>query len=101
MPKETLHVTREAGEGLVEIVHLSQDADSCQNHKDVGRRVAELIVAGKGELEGNAKSLDGHDGDGADGRANGEVNEGVLLPVDRGDLVNHKNGKADDCNGVE
>ena len=63
--------------------------------------MAELIVAGKCKLKGNTKSLDGHDGDGADGRANGKVNEGILLSVGGCNLVNHKDGKGDDGNGVE
>lgn len=84
------------GECLVEVVHLRQDADRGQDHEDVGRRVRELVVAGKGELQRDAKGLDRHDGDGADGGADGQVDERALLAVRRGHLVDHDDGE--DCN---
>lgn len=96
-----LHVARKAGEGLVEVVHLRQDAYGCENHKDISRGVRKLVVAGKSKLQGDTESLDRHDGDGADGGADGQVNEGVLLSVDWCDLVNHEYGEGDDCDGVE
>lgn len=58
-------------------------------------------MAGKSKLKGNAESLDGHDGDGADSRANRKVDESVLLAMNRGDLVNHENGKSDNSDSVE
>ena len=63
--------------------------------------MAELIVAGKGELESDAESFDGHDGDGADRRADGEVNKRILLAVQRGDSVYHECCKSDYGNGVQ
>lgn len=49
----------------------------------------ELIVASQGELHGNAKSLDGHDRNGANGGADGDENERVLLSIHRRYPVNH------------
>lgn len=95
------HVGGKRGQGLVKVVHLGQDADGRENHEDVCRGVRELVVAGKGQLERNAKGLDGHDGDGADGRADGEVDEGVSLAVDGGDSVDHEDGKRHDRKGVQ
>ena len=63
--------------------------------------MGELVVAGKSKLKGDAESLNGHDGDGADSGADGQVNEGVLLAVYWSDLVNHKYSEGDDCDGVE
>lgn len=60
-----------------------------------------MVVAGKCELQRNTESLYRHDGDRADGGADGQVNEGVLLSVDWCDLVNHENGEGDDRYGVE
>lgn len=56
--------------------------------------MAELIVAGKGQLQGNAESLDGHDRDGSHEGADAEVDERVPLPVDGRDLVDHEDGNA-------
>jgi len=53
----------------------------------------ELVVPGKGELQRDAERLDGHDGHRADQGAYSEVDEGVLLAVDRGDLVDHHHGE--------
>lgn len=63
--------------------------------------MGELVVAGKGELEGDTEGLDRHDGDRADGRADGEVDEGVRFAVDGGHLVDHDGGKDNDDDGVE
>ena len=67
------HLSGKLAQGFVEVVHLGQDADCGQNHEDISRWVAELIAPGKRKLQRNAKRLDRHDGDGADGRANGQV----------------------------
>lgn len=58
-------------------------------------------MAGKGELQGNAKGLDRHDRDGADGRADEEVDEGALPSVDGSNLVNHDDGEDADGENVE
>lgn len=60
-----------------------------------------MIVAGKRELEGDAESLDRHDGDGANRRADGQIDEGILLSIARSDSVNHEDGECHDCDGVE
>lgn len=96
-----LHVGRERSESLVEVIHLRQDADCCENHEDVGRRVRELVVASECELESNAKGLDGHDRDGADGGADGQVDQGVSLAVDGGNSVDHEDGKSHDSKGIQ
>lgn len=58
-------------------------------------------MAGKGKLKGNSESLDGHDRDRADSRADRKVDEGILLAMDGSNLVNHENGKRDNRDGVE
>lgn len=63
--------------------------------------MSELIVARKGELEGDAKSLDGHDRDGADRRTDRQVNDRVLLAVDGSDLVDHNDCEDDDRKGIQ
>ena len=63
--------------------------------------MAELVVAGKREFQGDAKGLDGHDGDGTDSRADGQIDECVLLAMDRRDSVDHEDGKRHNANGVQ
>ena len=54
----SLHVCGELAKGLVEVVHLGQNTDASDDHKDVGRWMRELVVAAEGQLQGNAKGLD-------------------------------------------
>lgn len=96
-----LHVRGEDGQSLVEVVHLGEDTHGGKNHEHVGRGVGELVVAGKSKLEGDSESLDRHDGDGADGRADRKVDECILLAVNRGNLVDHDEREDDDGDGVE
>lgn len=63
--------------------------------------MGELVVTSKGKLQSNTESLDGHDGDRSDGRADREVDEGVPPAVDGGNLVDHKDGECDNSDGVE
>lgn len=63
--------------------------------------MSELVVAGKGELEGNAESLDRHDGNGSDSGADREVDESVLLAVNGSNLVNHEQRKDDDGQSID
>lgn len=58
-------------------------------------------MAGKSKLEGDSKCLDRHDGNGADSRADREVNESVLLAMDGGNFVYHENGEGYDGDRVE
>lgn len=60
-----------------------------------------LIFAGKCELQRNAESLDRHDGDGADRGADGQVDERVLLAVDRRNLVDHDGCENGNCHAVQ
>lgn len=60
----------------------------------------ELIVASQGELHSNTKSLDGHDRDGANGGANRDKNERILLPVHRCYPVNHYGREDGHCKTV-
>lgn len=54
--------------------------------------MGELIVAAEGELQRNAKRLDGHDRNRADGGADRDVYKRVLLSVHGGDSVDHDGG---------
>lgn len=62
--------------------------------------MGELVVASKGQLEGNAERLDGHNRDRSHKGADAEVDEWVLLPVDGGDLVDHEHGKGRHSNRI-
>lgn len=88
-------------EGFVEVVHLSEDASDNHNDENIGRWVCELVLAIEGHLQGGTESFDGHDGNGAGGRADGEVDEGVLAAVLGGDLVDHEDGEDGDEGAVE
>lgn len=88
-------------QGLVEVVHLHKNADTRENHEDVCRGMLELVVASKGELDCDTKRLDGHDRDGSNSRADGEVDQWVLLSVDRSNPVDHNCRKHNDNEAVE
>lgn len=89
-----LHIGRELAECFVEVVHLRQDADGGDDHKDIGRRMGELVVARECQLQRNAKGLDSHDRYRTHGGANTKIDKGVFLAVDRSDPVDHEPGKA-------
>lgn len=58
----------------------------------------ELVFSRKGHLERNSERFDSHDGDGAGGGADREVDERVLLAVLGCDLVDHEDGEdGDEC----
>lgn len=76
-----VHIRAELAECFVKIVHLRQDADRDHDHEDVSAGVDKLVLASEGEFYGNAEGFDGHYADGADGRADGEVDERVLFAV--------------------
>lgn len=76
-----LHRSRELIQCLVEIVHLRQNAEPGDDGKDVGRGLSELVVASQCKLQGNTEGLDRHDRDGANSRADRDINERVLLSV--------------------
>ena len=59
--------------------------------------MGELVIASEGELECDAKRLDGHDGDGADGRTDRDVYKRVLLSIHRRNSIDHDGGE--DCDG--
>lgn len=89
LKSETLHVGVELAQCLVEVVHLREDADYNNDSKDICRRMRELVVAAQRKLERNSKALDCHDGDGADGRADADIDHRVLLAIHGRNLVNH------------
>lgn len=66
-----LHVGRKLAESFVEVIHLAHDADYHDDSEDVGTRTRELVISCKGHLDRDAEALDRHDGDAADGRADG------------------------------
>ena len=49
----------------------------------------ELIIAVESEFESNAEAFDGHDGYGADKRANGDVDQWCRTTIFRRDSIDH------------
>lgn len=88
-------------QGLVEVIHLRQDADHCNEDEDVGAGVGELVVAGKGQLDGNTNALDSHDRDGSDSAANRDVDQRVLASITRSHAVDHDGGEDYDQQHIE
>lgn len=86
---------------LVKVVHLGEDADCRDKDKDVGAGVGELVVASQGQLDGNTDALDGHDGDGSDGAADGNVDQRVLASITRAHAVDHDCREDDDQQHIE
>ncbi len=68
-----VHVGRERVESFIEVIHLDHYADANDDAEDIGTDVFELIMAGNGELHGNAEALDRHDRDRANKRAYGDI----------------------------
>lgn len=98
---KSLHVRGELAESLVEVVHLRQDAHRRDDDEHVGRRVGELVVSGKGELQGNAQGLDGHDRDGAGQGADAQIDQRVLLSIHGRNLVDGNDRVNGHGQGVE
>lgn len=61
--EDVLHVSRKLAEGFVEVVQLGENTNGCDDKKDIGRRVRELVVAPEREFQGDAEGFDRHDGD--------------------------------------
>lgn len=96
-----VHVCVELTQRLVKVVHLGQNAHRGDEDEDVSAWVGELVASGKSELDGDTDALDGHDGNGSDGAADGEVHERVLASVARRDAVDHDNGEDGHEDAVE
>lgn len=101
MQKTGVHVSVELAQSLVEVVHLRQNADDRDKDEDVCAGMGELVVTSKCQLDGDTDTLDGHDGDGTDGAADGNVNQRVLASVARAYAVDHDSREDDDQNHVE
>lgn len=97
----SVHIGVELTQGLVEVVHLRQDADNRDENKDVGAGMSELVVASKSQLDGNANTLDGHDGDGSDGAADGNIDERVLASITRAYAIDHDGREDNDQQHIE
>jgi len=63
--------------------------------------VSELVVPGKGQLDGNTDTLDGHDGHGSDSAADGDIDQRVLASITRGHTVDHDGREDNDQQHVE
>lgn len=101
MQEISIHVGVELTQSLVEVVHLRQDADNCDEDKDVGAGVGKLVVAGKGQLDGDADTLDSHDGDRSDSAADGDIDQRVLASITRGHAVDHDGREDNDQQHIE
>lgn len=55
----------------------------------------ELVIPAQRKLERNSKALDCHDGDGADGGADADIDHRVLLAIHWRNLVDHD--QCEDC----
>lgn len=84
-----LHRGRERVQCLVEIVHLRENAEGSHDGEHISGSMNELVIAAKCQLERDAESLDRHDGHGADGGADRDINERVLLAIDRRNPIYH------------
>lgn len=92
-----VHRGRERVQRFVEVVHLGENAEACHDGKHIGGCVNKLVVALKREFHSNAKGLDRHNRDRANGGADGDVDERVLLSVQRSNSIDHHCGEA--CHG--
>lgn len=95
-----LHVGREGVEGFVEVVHLHEDTEHNDDAEYVSAWVGELVFTAEGEFDCDTEAFDGHDGDGADERADGDVDDGIGATVTGDDTVYHDEGEYKDCETV-
>jgi hypothetical protein len=96
-----VHVGIELTQGLVEVIHLCQDADDCDENEDVCAWVSELVVAAQGQLDGDTDTFYCHDGDGANSAADGNVNQRVLASITRAHAVDHDGREDNDQQHIE
>lgn len=89
------------GSNLVEVVHLDCDTPDDRECKNPGSRPPQLVVTRKGQLERDAESLDGHDGDGTDEGTDGNVHQGILVAMYWRDAVDHVEGETEDKEAVQ
>jgi hypothetical protein len=92
-----LHRCGKLAQSLVEIVHLRQDADCGQDDEHVSRWVCKLVLSSHSQFHRNSESLDRHNRNSADSRANRQVNKGVLLPVLGCNSIYHNDCKNHHC----
>lgn len=98
--RQDVHVGGEGIECLIEVVRLDDDAAGDENGKNVGRGSGELVVAGEGELDGDAEAFDGHDRYRADERADGDVDDGDRAAVAGHHSVYHDEAEDKDDEAV-
>lgn len=86
---------------LVEIIHLDGDEHRRDQHQDVRQSHPEVIVT-SGDLIANrqAQRLAGHDGETADGRAEKDVDDDVLVTRFRSQVESDERGDGDDDENV-
>lgn len=95
------HRGREGVQCLVDIIHLSENAEGGNNGENVGRCVDKLVIASKSQFHRDTERLDRHHRDRADGRANRDEDQRVFLSVNRGNPVDHHRGEDCNCQAVE
>ena len=55
--------------------------------------MCKLVFPGEGEFDCNTEAFDRHDRDGANERADGDVNNGVCAPIPGDDGKNHEHAE--------
>lgn len=95
------HRGGELVQGLVEVVHLRQDAESRDYHKHIGRRMRELVISAQRKFHRDTEGLDRHDGHRADGGADRDVDEGVSFAVCGRNSVDHNGREDGHCETVD
>lgn len=96
-----IHVRSELRQSFVEVVHLCQDADCHYDHEHVRRRVCELVVPAKCELDGNTERFDRHDGHTAHSTADADIHQRILFAVFGRNPVYHEYGECGDEGAIE
>lgn len=96
-----IHICGENSQRLVEVIHLHKNANSDHNAKDVSTWVRELVVSSEGELEGNAKAINSHDGNRPDQGTYRDVHDGGRLSIARRNVVDHDKREHEDGKAVQ
>lgn len=96
-----LHICGENSQGLVEVIHLHENAYDDHDAKDVSTWMSELVVSSEGELEGNAEAINSHDGNRPDQGTYRDVHDRSRFSIARRNVVDHDKREHKDGEAIQ
>jgi len=96
-----LHIRGENSQGLVEVIHLHENANGDHNTKDISTWMRELVFSSERELESNAKAINSHDGNRPDQGTYRDVHDRSCFSIARRNVVDHDKREHKDGEAVQ